>query len=753
MFKKGVVLFVVVGILAGVLASDGITLEPRRLNFSIVRAEGVYPYLRHVAREQASYGLFRPVLTEVEDSIHTVLLPGEAVYVKVDTRSNSVVPVDPRESLPEDCINAINISPRWLRQDLYQSFRHLPADRAQELADVILGAPDEQIDEIAFCVAHMSPQSLTDDRFDPELLAINAEWIYRLADSLDYVELREYGTDDDWYTTTAYPVVSADLSDTSMLEIPRDVYYWFVVHPKLSDEAPKMRDGSHDTQELTFGYFWREFLWANPDPHWDYTNGGEYPLLSDWMRMAKVMWIRNDTVLAADREVTDSCGALDILGHWVSTMLPNPPTSLRPIQPNQIAIAHRGNCGEVQDLLAAAGRTALLPINCVGTMLQDHVWNEFWDNGYLGPLWTEDPWHCYQVDRWGGVTSLEPSWGGYDTDRGGRKHINDALTWRGDGYMIDRTPAYTRVCTLMVEVLDHAGNPVPGAQVLFASNSYYDTSGLYVADVRVTDSEGKVVVAMGDSCPYYYRVDSPIGSYPASSSSVAQFPALGTGYAQVGETYIASVDLSGSLGNLPVTPLAGSSGPHRITVHFDALAEYIRGPAIFDSQNGTYSYKKDGGVMTVFVCDSTNFERYLAGESFEAYEYHPREGSGDFSIDVPEGVWYVVASAEEIITNDYEISLDVQLGPSTEVEEKPVPAKISFEAEPNPFNSTCRIKVDGVFSNGRLVIYDTNGGIVYRRNVVPGQVVVWNPDLPSGIYFATVVTDKFEVSKKLVLVK
>ncbi|HDG68500.1 MAG TPA: hypothetical protein ENG11_05080, partial [candidate division Zixibacteria bacterium] len=492
--RKSFVAMILLVALTGVWAGNELTLKPQKLDVSIVKPVGVYPYLR--AKEptaKRNAGQFPKAATVDEDSIHTVLAPGDAVYIRVDTRAGDVEAIDLRDSLPEECINAINISPRWLKLDLYQSFRHLPEDRAQELADVILGAPDEEIDEIAFCVAHMSPQSLTDDRFDPELLRINADWIYRLADSLQYVELREYGSGDDWYTTTAYPVVSADLTDTSILEIPRDIYYWFVVHPKLSDEAPKMRDDSHDTRELTFGYFWREFLWANPDDHWDYTNDGEYPLLSDWMKIPKVLWIRDDTVLAADREVNENCGALDVLGHWVSTMLPSPPAAVRPIQPNQIAVAHYGNCGEVQDLLAAAGRTALLPINCVGTLLQDHVWNEFWDDGYPGPLWEEDPWRCYQVDRWGGATSLEPSWGGYDFDRGGSKNVSNALTWRGDGYMIDRTPAYTNVCTLIVEVLDVDGNPVPGAEVTFASNSCYDTAGLYLADIRATGSDGRVV--------------------------------------------------------------------------------------------------------------------------------------------------------------------------------------------------------------------------------------------------------------------
>lgn len=737
-----------------VFATGITTSSPKRLT-KVAESMDVYPYLRAT---EPSPNLQEPSKNNFEslseDSIRTVLLPGEAVYIRVDASSDSVRAVDMRDSLPDNCYDAINISPKWLRDDLYQSFRHLPSDRASELADVILSVPDEQIDEVAFCAAHMSPQSLTDDRFDPELLSVNSQWIYRVADSLQYVQLVDYGDDDDWFTTASYRVVSADLTDTTSLEIPRDIYYWYVVHPKLSDEAPKMRDGSYDTREMTFDYFWREFLWSNPSSTWDYTNGGEYPLLADWMKMAKVMWIRNDTVLASDRTIDSTCSALDILGAWVSIMLPEPPGSIRPIQPNQIAIAHYGNCGEVQDLLAGAGRTALLPINCVGTMLQDHVWNEFWDDSFPGELWTEDVWHCYQVDRWGGVTSLAPSWGGYDTDRGGSKNINDALTWRGDGYMVDRTPAYTYVCTLIVEVLDVYGNPVPGAQVLFASNSYYDTSGLYVADIRATDQNGRVVVSMGDNCPYYFRVDSPIGSYPSDAGTVNAFPTLGTTYAVAGETYIASVDLSGALSNLPITELTTTSGPREIRVHFSALDEYIRGPATFDSQNGTYSYKSPDGRMTVFVCDSANFVQYLSGGAFEGYEYNSRVDSGSFTIELPtRDVWYVVASNEEWLTDDELIYMDVSLNISPAVEEQKKPESISLAIVPNPFNSACRIDVGNGFDSGILQIVDVSGKVLETFDVKPRQKIIWSGNRSSGLYFARLTTDKFTTERKLILLK
>ncbi len=692
------------------------------------------------------------------DSLESVLLPGKAVCFRVDANGDSISQIDLRDTLPDACIEAISISPKWLRNDLEQSFRHLSPEIAETCANIILSAPEEQIDEVAFCVAHMSPQSLSDDRFDPELLLINSNYIYRIADSLEYVELIEHGDFDsgDWFTTTAYWVVDSTLADTTLLEIPRDIYYWYVVHPKLSDEAPKMRDETGDTRERTYGYFWREFLWTDPHPVYSYSAGG-YPLLPDWIKMAKVLWIRNDTSLAADRWITPENGALDILGEWVSTIMPDPPTSTRPIQPNQIAYYHRGNCGEVQDLLCAASRTALVPDLCVGTPLQDHVWNEFWDNGYPGEFWTEDVWHTYQVDRWGGNTALAPSWGGYDADRGGSKNINNCIGWRGDGFAIDRTPAYTQICTLIVEVSDASGNPIPGAEVMITSNSYYDPdSPFYVADIRATDHNGVMAVAMGDNCPYYYRVDSEIGCDP-EPGYVTTFPGLGDGNSTAGETYTAYVTLGASLDDLPITNLSEGTGEKQIYVAFTGLGEYIRAEGAHDGQGSVYSYYKNEGIVSVFVCDSANFELYKNGEPFSAYKYRSRSIGGEFRLNLPTNdVWYVVLSEDETISNDNLVWGKVTLGTDLEnVANKELPDKSALNIAPNPFNSACKIEVPDNLKNGTLQIVGITGRIFAKYNVEPGDEIIWNADdAPSGIYFAIFHTNRNdEISSKLVLIR
>ncbi len=756
MKKSTIFLFSTLLFVSAMVFATGIT---NRINVSVsgelVPCDAV-PYLRYNAESSPDLYSAEMMLEDVldEKSIRSVLLPGDKVYFRVDAVADEITLIDTRDSLPDACYDAISASPRWLRLDLYQSFRHLPSGTSEGIANLILTSPVEQIDEIAFCAAHMSPQSLTDSRFDIELLQVNAEWIYLLDDSLDFVELVEYGDDDDWFTTTAYRVVDPTLEDTTILEIPCEIYYWYVVHPKLSDEAPKMRDSETETYERTYGYFWREFLWNDPDPSHNYSMGETFPKLSEWIMLARVLWIRNDTSLVANRDITSENSALDILGEWVSTILPFPPDGIRSIQPNQLAVRHRGYCGECQDLLAAAQRTALIPGGCVVMIRQDHVWNEFWDDGFPGEYWIEDAWHTYQVDRVGGGTALAPYWGGYDADRGGSKSINNAITYRGDSYMIDRTPAYSQVCTLIVEVLDNFDNPVPGAEVWFISNFLYYPDSLDVADIRVTDKNGRVVLSMGEDCPYFFQVSSALGFYPPGGG-IASFPELDTAYAEPGQTYIASINLSGALWNFPISELPTATGEKQLHVSFRAESEYIRGSGVFDNQNGTYSNRVDNGRMSVFVCDSANFALYNIGLSFQAYEYHSRVTENWFIIDLPcDDICYVVASTQELLNNDNLIYFHAKLGYDLEdIAEKRKPETPILSASPNPFNSACRIDIDGDFRKGELKIFDIAGKVVENIRVHPGQNIIWRGGVSSGIYTAKLVTDSFSIEKKLVFLK
>jgi hypothetical protein len=88
--------------------------------------------------------------------------------------------------------------------------------------------------------------------------------------SVEFADLVEHGEADDpeRYTTVAYRILRDGEEDS--LELPRDVYYWYVVHPVLQDERVAYIDPSrHRAADPPEGWFWRPYLWTD-DPERSY---------------------------------------------------------------------------------------------------------------------------------------------------------------------------------------------------------------------------------------------------------------------------------------------------------------------------------------------------------------------------------------------------------------------------------------------------------------------------------------------------
>jgi len=166
----------------------------------------------------------------------TLLQNSEFSAYVLDTRDESLEYLQPTFSLSETALNALQIVPLWLENQLEYKLRLL-ATRSldDDYAQLILDAPVEQKDEVAFVVAYMSFQSLTDSRFlsDKEMILRTTEMIYNVDDSLQYVDKVEYGSFEtrDYYTTTKYRIFDPEQNDTIWSEIPKEIYYFYVVHP------------------------------------------------------------------------------------------------------------------------------------------------------------------------------------------------------------------------------------------------------------------------------------------------------------------------------------------------------------------------------------------------------------------------------------------------------------------------------------------------------------------------------------------
>nr|HPR18334.1 transglutaminase-like domain-containing protein [Candidatus Cloacimonadota bacterium] len=292
---------------------------------------------------------------------------------------------------------ALAKSPKWLRPALQNTFQQLEPDTQVALATEINNSFDPYIDEIAYAIAHSSPEFLNSEFCHPELFTLNSMLIYINDMSLDYVEIVDYGTsatDENYYSTAKYWKIDAN-GDLVQFEIPQEIYYMYVVHPKNTDEISAFIDPdiieSNTTHQNNIalptagGKFWREFLFSMADTG--------YPVLQQELSGVTVFW---------DETGTSSDDAIHKITNWINDSMEFTSNSERPHQPVRIYRKHIGRCGEHADLTSAATRSALIPCTSILSYSGDHTWNEFWDeewlqwepvNGYYNnPLVYENGW-------------------------------------------------------------------------------------------------------------------------------------------------------------------------------------------------------------------------------------------------------------------------------------------------------------------------------------------------------------------------
>jgi hypothetical protein len=217
---------------------------------------------------------------------------GERFYVYFDNGSLELKAMPPVE-LATECTQALTLAPAWLRDNLTYKFRQLNSNQQKTFANLIINSPDSRyIDEIAFCIAHSSVEALQNQYMFPQLFTNNAKYIYQNDQYLDYVEIVEK-TD---YTTLSYK------NQTNVsFELPRDIYYWYVVHPKISDELPTYVDPDYDYTRQSpnnrnygvappNGKFWREWFFYNNDSANYSGNNKPNPLLKNLLENKYTLW-------------------------------------------------------------------------------------------------------------------------------------------------------------------------------------------------------------------------------------------------------------------------------------------------------------------------------------------------------------------------------------------------------------------------------------------------------------------------------
>ncbi len=562
---------------------------------------------------------------------------GDHLAVRFDYQNQTLNIIQPEPANPfsANVRAAIDKAPRWMENDLITIFSLLESAYQEKWANAILDAEDPYIDEIAFCIAHLSPQYLMSEFAYVELLNLNARLVYENDPYLDYVDVIDYGssqTDPDYYTTTKYR--KSKFIDTVEVEVPKEIYYWYIVHPKISDEIPAFIDP--DIPEYTHrdnitgpedGYFWREFLFYRADPG--------YAAFKDLIKGRKVVW---NSFSGNPRDTH----AIEVMNRWQSRSMTFDSDNERPHQPVRIYTKHKGRCGENADMRVAIARSALIPATGVGTYSRDHVWNEFWDEEWIhwdGPI--NDP--LMYVDDWG-------------------KELNSVFQWRSDGAFTSVTDRYTRkYATLNIFATDSASNPIDGALVvLYAPGLYQDRA---FDNYGVTDKDGKVTFIVGAGRTYWARMSCDYGRVPSGNNEVMRV----VGTSQHNETYNVQMSINAKKpvfrwDDIPVPQF--DDARYYLEVDVNVPSQILWGRSYIDDmvQTPYHFIKKDGGHIDFFISDPSNYQSYLDNQEFQGFYSMIDSGNALCGFEFDEGSdWYAVFDNSNALYTLQHISGSVNL--------------------------------------------------------------------------------------------
>ena len=575
---------------------------------------------------------------------------------------------------------SVDLAPEWLQGHLIWKYSILSESNQDRYGALLLAHQGQQYyDELAFTVANLSWTIIASTYFDETLLVDNAMGIYETDPHLSYVNVNDYGGTD-YYSTTEYNTVVN--TDTIWVEIPKEIYYHFVVMPKVSDERP-LNDAS------VYNEFWRQYLWDMDDPG--------YPVLNE---------VLNENILVFwDEQMrswgwsttpvfTDTLQAVEIISKWTRATIPDGATGNRPIQPNIIAHEHNGNCGETQDLLCASARVALIPAACTMDINEDHVWCEIWWDG---------EWRGWYVD-----TINNPNCA-YDKDHGGTKDCSCIWTWRNDGYTWDDAAFYSQTCTFTVTVTDSSGVPVDNAIVLVASEGW-QTSTLYLGTFGETDRNGQITFDLGDNQNYYLRIITELGIFGSG------------GYEEVivnsipEQSYYFDWSPPDPMPELELTEVPeGSWTKYLIQVNYDLPADLMNGRDNYTAPSSYYAEPLEDGTADFFIVDSANWDLYQAGDAFDCYELIQGQSTGEAWFYAPHtDDWYFVFSGDRhqglLTFAEAEFTLWEHNGTGISGSAEPA---LRAAIYPNP--STDRTSLSFATSAPgitEVVLYDINGRIV-----------------------------------------
>ncbi len=478
-------------------------------------------------------------------------------------------------------------------------------------ADLILNTSGKYVDELGFIIANTAVPVLRamtgtielndpECTYGPEILVEHVKEHYELKGKLNYADIIEK----DDYTTIRYINGAGE-----KMEVPRDVYYWFIIHPRCRYEVPG----------YTHNDFWREYL------RYDDSYG--------------------TSLFDAVKDANTTTDAVYKLTEWVDGFMDfgYDSTDKTPIE---IYDLHYGSCGEHSVLANALGRAVFIPTRLANNWGEDHVWNEFYDDS---GNWS---WHHWDIT---GPNIDDPE----SYERDWNKDISTVWTHRGDDFVYGITEPYTPTSHLTLKVVDRAGNAVDGACVVMESEYFVRTNPTYwpvptISLWNYTDTNGECRFEVGDN---YYTIDvmSPIGNYHRGYPNMNHLDPTGFGsyHAQEGgsDTVICTID-----GRMPDDNRGtgvGSLEGGDFEVEFSVSYGEVGAQSIITYPDDTCvisgnRYPVDvPGTIDVFLCDPLNYQEFRQGYEFDCYNYMKDTDRG--LVKIPSGDWYLIFSNDDSI--------------------------------------------------------------------------------------------------------
>ena len=670
--------------------------------------------------------------------------PGKNLGVFFDNTNQTIEMISNFESLVPDAIVAIEKAPLWLRPALECTFLQLSSDIQQEWADVINSAWDPYIDEIAYSIAHSSAAYLSSIYSYPEVITENVIYMYIADMHLDYVEIVDYGTsinDENYYSTTLYWKIDEN-GNLVQAEVPKEIYYMYLVHHKITDEIPAFIDPDIIENNATHtnnivapgdGIFWRNFLFNYSDT--------DYPLLRDCLSNTTVTW-----------DITGNTpdDAIHTIINWINDSLEFTSNAERPHQPVRIYRKHIGRCGEHADLTAAAARAALIPCTSILAYSSDHTWNEFWDERWV---------------HWEPEGNLVDDPLIYESSNPLR--FASVIEIKSNGYLTPVTGTYSEgLAHIIIYALDNNGDPIDGARITLAVQSgasiFYDNWGY-------TDNEGKYIFDVGEGKTYYARMDSEIGNDPTTPNQVYEIVTNSVN----GQTYTYSLDAAGSMPEVQYSAIPTPDDDvddYQLVVDFTVPEQVISGAIVMDDLDGTDFYNAiDDGIINFFMTDMVNYATYSNEQLFDTFNELIVAESGEVTFDIPiDESWYAFFDNGFGLNNPQYVMGCASL---YEYEETSTDDDIVINCNklignyPNPFNpaTTISFSTTEYTENTEISIYNLKGQkvktLVNNKLDEGSHHVVWdgtnenNQPVSSGVYFYKLQTGTYSAVKKMILMK